>query len=220
MTKYRYSRQDPTASKEFYMYSPYEGERLINAYEHDRKNVYHALDTLLGKRNPIRHDDFCSIAEYSLSDVNSTLRDYNMVMTSNLETIIMSRLCQTCKKTVVGLCNLLTAPKGSDKKISSSINSFIGTFERQKGLLTKKMDCLDPDHKLQTIDDLCILALGCVLFQLPERTCRYKSLNTVLKINDLIIFRFRQNEFQRSQLLAYSIFFERLMLHRIVNYEC
>ena len=212
MTKYRYSRQDPAASREFYMYSPYEGEKFINAYENDRNNVFFALDTLLGKSSPIRHEDFFSIDKYGLSDVTATLRDYIMVMKSNFETIMASGLCQTHKKTVLSLYNLLSESQGSDLTLSTSINNFIGTFERQKGLLIKKMDCLDPNHEVQTIDDLCILALSCVLSQPSERRCRYKSLNTVLKINDLLIFRYRNCEFRHPLLLYYCIFFERFML--------
>ena len=136
-------------------------------------------------------------------------------MTSNLETIVVSIVCQTHKKTVFGLYNLLSESQGSDLKLSSSINNLIGTFELQKGLLIKKMDCVDPDHKVQTINDLCILALSCELSQPSERRCRYKSLNTVLKINDLLIFRFRNCEFRHPTLLYYSIFFERFMLHYV-----
>ena len=215
MTEYRYSRQDPAAFREFYMYSPYEGEKFINAYENDRNNVCFALDTLLGKTSPIRHEDFFSIDKYGLSDVTAMLQDYIMVMKSNFETNIVSSLCQTHKKTVLSLYNLLSESQVSDPKLSPSINNFIGTFERQKGLLVKKMDCIDPDHKIQTIDDLCILALSCVLSQPSERRCRYKSINTVLKINDLLIFRFRNCEFRHPLLLYYSIFFERFMLFSV-----
>jgi len=215
MTEYRYSRQDPAASREFYMYSPYEGEKFINAYENDRNNVCFALDTLLGKTSPIRHEDFFSIDKYGLSDVTAMLQDYIMVMKSNFETNIVSSLCQTHKKTVLSLYNLLSESQGSELKLSPSINNYIGTFERQKGLLVKKMDCIDPDHKIQTIDDLCILALSCVLSQPSERRCRYKSINTVLKINDLLIFRFRNCEFRHPLLLYYSIFFERFMLFSV-----
>ena len=81
MTEYRYSRQDPAAFRELYMYSPYEGEKFITAYENDRKNVFFALDTLLGKSNPIRHDNFFSIDKYDLSDVTATLQDYTIFVT-------------------------------------------------------------------------------------------------------------------------------------------
>ena len=214
MTEYRYSRHDPAASGEFYMYSPYEGEKFINAYETDRNNVCVALDTLLGKSSPIRHEDFFSIDKYGLSDVTAMLQDYTMVTTSNLETVIVASLCQTHKKTVLGLYNLLSESQGSDLKLPHSVNNFIRTFERKKGLLIKKMS-LNPDRKVQTIDDLCILALSCVLSKPSERRCRYKSLNTVLKINDLLIFRFRNCEFRHPKLLYYSIFFERFFLRSV-----
>ena len=215
MTEYRYSRQDAAASKEFYMYSPYEGEKFLNAYEKDRNNVCLALDNLLGKSSPIRHGDFLSIDKHGLSDVTATLRDFIMIMKSNLETTVVSDFCQTQKKTVLCLYNLLSESQGSDSKLSPSINNLIGTFERQKGLLIKKMDCVDPNHEVQTIDDLCMLALSCVLSHPSERRCRYKSLNTVLKINDLLIFRFRNCEFRHPTLLYYSIFFERFMLRYV-----
>ena len=214
MTEYRYSRQDPAAFREFYMYSPYEGEKFINAYENDRNNVCFALNNLLGKSSPIQHEDFFSIDKYGLSDVTATLRDYTMVMTSNLEAVIEPTLCQTNKTTVLGLYNLLSESPDSDLAMPPSVNNFIGTFERKKGLLIKKMS-LNPDREVQTIDDLCLLALSCVLSQPSERHCRYKSFNTVLKINDLLIFRFRNCEFRHPQLLYYSIFFERFFLRSV-----
>jgi hypothetical protein len=215
MTEYRYSRQDQAAFREFYMYSPYEGEKFIDAYEDDRNNVCLALDTLIGKSSLIRHEDFFSIDKYGLSDIAATLQDYIMVMKSNFEIIIVSSLCQTHKKTVLGLYDLLSESQGSDLKLSPSINNFIGTFERHKGLLIKKINCLDPDHEVQALDDLCILALSCVLSQPSKLLCRYKSLNTLLKINDLLIFRFRNCEFRHPLLLYYSIFFERFMLRSV-----
>ena len=194
------------------MYSRYEGEKFLNAYENDRKDVCFDLNTLLGKSSPITHVDFSSIDQIGLSDVTEKLQDYTLAVTSNLETIVVSIVCQTHKKMVFSLYNLLSESQGSDLKLSPSINNFIGTFERQKSLLIKKMDCLDPNHKVQTIDDLCILALSCVLSQPSERRCPYKSLNTVLKINDLLTFRFRNCEFRHPELLCYSIFFERFLL--------
>ena len=68
MTEYRYSRQDPAAFRDFYMYSRYEGEQFINAYENDRKDVCFDLNTLLGKSSPITHVDFSSIDQIGLSD--------------------------------------------------------------------------------------------------------------------------------------------------------
>ena len=79
MTEYKYSRQDPAAFKEFYMYSRYEGEKFIKAYESDRKNVYFAIDTLLSENNPITHDNFFSIDKYGLSDVTATLRTQSFI---------------------------------------------------------------------------------------------------------------------------------------------
>ena len=58
-----------------------------------------------------------------------------------------------------------------------------------EGFVNQKVDCSDNDRKVQPMDDLCILALSCVLSQPSEQRCRYKSLNTVLKINDLLTFR-------------------------------
>ena len=138
-----------------------------------------------------------------------------MVMTSNLEAMIGSSLCQPHKKTIRDLHNLLSDSQSSNLKLSPTVNSFIGAFERQRGLLIKKMDNLDPSLKVQTIDDLCLAALSCVLSYPSEGRCDYKSLNTVLKINDLLIFRFRNCEFRHPQLLSYSIFFERFMLRSL-----
>ena len=118
MTEYRYSRQDPAAFRDFYMYSRYEGEQFINAYENDRKDVCFDLNTLLGKSSPITHVDFSSIDQIGLSDVTEKLQDYTLAVTSNLETIVVSIVCQTHKQTVIGLYNLLSGSQGSDQKLS------------------------------------------------------------------------------------------------------
>ena len=111
------------------------------------------------------------------------------------------------------LCELLTDSKGSDPKYSKLINDLIGRFETQKILFVEKMEYTDANSKAQAVDDLFLLGLGCVLFQPLTRTCFYKAVNTVLKVNDLMIFRFHERNTEHQELLVYSIFFERLMLY-------
>ena len=84
MTEYRYSRQDPAAFREFYMYSPYEGEKFICAYKNDRKNTYLALDNELGESNPVKHIDFFSANHRDLSDVTRMVKDYALAITTTL----------------------------------------------------------------------------------------------------------------------------------------
>ena len=137
MTEYRYSRQDPAAFREFYMYSPYEGEKFIAAYKNDRKNTYLALDNELGESNPVKHIDFFSANHRDLSDVTRMVKDYALAITTTLGSFANIYRDPINQKILLNLCELLTDSKGSDPKYSKLINDLIGRFETQKILFVE-----------------------------------------------------------------------------------
>ena len=85
MTEYRYTRTNPAATREFYMYSPYEGPSFIHSYMNDRNVTLAKLDTLLNLNKPSSECEHSVVEELKLANETAIVSKYRHKSRSNLE---------------------------------------------------------------------------------------------------------------------------------------
>jgi hypothetical protein len=166
MIMYVYTLTNILKKRQDYMYTPWHGKDFITEYISNRK---HALSKL--------EDNYTTaVSEYELiKDIESTLQIQSSQKTQNINTTAM----------LLALINNnleLTDHASALFKIESLLKS----FEVRKKIYTKYNELFKPLSKeFSNLENYILFCI--VLLKQFTLTNEYRYLNTILKLNDLII---------------------------------
>ena len=206
---YKYTNIDPTHNRSLYMYCDYEGISFLNSFEKNRKlairSAYEALNK--NKITQIEKSIFRNLKNEL--DTNKILENFNNLINSKLTHLKQNINASNLSTVVYSLDNIFQENNFKYIGKKDTIDFIIKSYEIKKEL-NLFSDNINVKQKIYSdLNESYHFMFSSILIKaIFNRNKIYKYFNTLLKLNDLMIYRMYNSQFINHIFLFYSLILE------------
>ena len=214
---YTYSTINPKENKQLYMYSDYYGIELIEAYKHSRNKVIKKclddLKTIKDKKESV--DTLFRSSGHNKAEQEESMQFFKNLLKNKFNLLQKNSTKSELNKTIDDLDYLFYQVLKNKILDKWRIDNLVKKFEIKKSFSTEiKYSYLnDPFH--QDIDETYHLLFSFIISKYFILTNSFKYLSVLLKLNDLLIYRFDNENFLNTDLLSCSILSELKIFYKL-----
>lgn len=207
---YKYSRINPIENKQLYMYSDYYGIEFIQAYKHSRNEV---IKKCLEKLKKIKDkkesaDKISKSLGHSKSEQEEVIQFFISLLINKFNLFQKKSTKTELNKTIEDLDCLFDQAKNNIILEKLRINNLVKKFEIKKSFSTEVKQSYLNAPLYEDIDETYHLLFSFILSKYFILSSSFKYLSVLLKLNDLLIYRFNNLKYLNTDLLSCSIVLE------------
>lgn len=207
---YKYIYENPSENRQLYMYSDYNGKEFIEAYKKSRNAL---LIKCLKKINSTEEKLETTNKLLKLSNYNHIKKDEIISIFCNIlydrfinfeREIINSELTEA----INDLSSIYIQAKNNQSLNKLKLDNLVKTFETKKNFSSEIQNSFDASLISNEIDEIFHFLFSFIIIKHFVSFKSLKYFNTLLKLNDLLIYRFYNMNFINVELLLCAISIE------------
>jgi len=207
---YKYSTINPTENKELYMYSGYYGIEFIQAYKHSRNE---AIKKCLEKLQKIKDkkeitDKILKFFVNNKHEKEETMQFFLNLLKNKFNLFQKDSTKSELNKTINDLDYLFNKAVNNKILEKSRIDNLVKKFEIKKSFTTEIKKSFLNTILHNDIDETYHLLFSFIISKHFISSNLFKYLSVLLKLNDLLIYRFYNGKCINTDLLSCSIVLE------------
>ena len=207
---YKYIYENPSENRQLYMYSDYNGKEFIEAYKKSRSDV---LIKCLKKINSTEEKLETTNKLLKLSNYNHIKKDEIMSIFCNIlydRFIIFEReiINSDLTEAINDLSSIYIKAKNNQSLNKLKLDNLVKTFETKKDFSSEIQNSFDASLISNEIDEIFHFLFSFIIIKHFISFKSLKYFNTLLKLNDLLIYRFYNMNFINFELLLCAISIE------------
>ena len=207
---YKYIYENPSENRQLYMYSDYNGKEFIEAYKKSRNDV---LIKCLKKINRTEEELETNNKLLKLSNYSHIKKDEIMSIFCNIiydRFIIFDKEITNSDLTeaIHDLSSLYIKSKNNQSLNKLKLDNLVKIFETKKNFSSEIQNSFDASLISNEIDEIFHFLFSFIIIKHFISFKSLKYFNTLLKLNDLLIYRFYNMNFINVELLLCAISIE------------
>ena len=204
---YKFSKIDSIKEKKLYMYSNYKGLKFLNDYLKCRKNDIQKILRKIKKKKNFLESNITNYTYLENESIKKNIEDLISLIIPKIEHVKNKRNFEL--NDISHDIELLFNQFIKNKKINMYVlNKLIKKYEVKKILRVQEKDNSSNNKKVE-IEEIYHLIFSVILtLTFLSNINLLKTFNTLLKINDLQIYRFYKEKFFHIDILLYLLIIE------------
>jgi len=218
---YKYSTINPITNKELYMYSSYHGIEFIKAYKQSRKQTIEKclekFKKIKGKKE-ITNRIYRFFIQQNHLEQEETIQLFLKLLKNNFNTFQKNSIKSDLDKIINDLDYLFKKAVDNGILDKTRIDNLVKKFEIKKSFPIVVKQAFSNNFFYNNIDETYHLIFSFIISKYFISTKSLKYLNTLLKLNDLLIYRFYNGNFSNTDVLACSIVLELKIFYELEEF--
>ena len=212
---YKYSNTDSTKNRSLYMYCTYEGMSFLNSYEKSRKLAIKSAYLNFAKKNKLVEKNIFKNLKNKIEQ-DKILENFTKLIIIKLNYLKKNINKNSLNVIVNYLDNIFVKNQLKDKEKKNNLNFIIKSYEIKKELHLFNTNVNIEQELYVDFTESYHLMFGLLLIKSSiNGTNVYKCFNTLLKLNDLMIYKMYNSQFLNHNFLFYSLILENYIFNII-----